>query len=43
MAEMWEKKHKVVESGRWGRDARTFEKFRSMALGSKEERIEYLI
>jgi len=42
MAEMWEKRHKVVESGRWGRDAKTFEKFRTMAMVSKEELIEYL-
>ena len=42
MAEMWEKRHKVVESGRWGRDARTFEKFRTMAMVPKKELIEYL-
>ena len=42
MAEMWEKRHKVVESGRWGRDAKTFEKFRTMAMVSKEELIAYL-
>ena len=42
MAEMWEKRHKVVESGRWGRSARTFEKFRTMAMVSKEELIAYL-
>ena len=42
MAEMWEKRHKVVESGKWGRDAKTFEKFRTMAMVSKQELIEYL-
>ena len=39
---MWEKRHKVVESGKWGRDAKTFEKFRTMAMVSKQELIEYL-
>jgi hypothetical protein len=42
MAEMWEKKHKVVESGGWGRNLKSFIKFRSMAMISKEELIEYL-
>ena len=42
MAEMWEKRHKVVESGKWSRDAKTFEKFRTMAMVSKQELIEYL-
>jgi len=42
MAEMWEKKHKVVESGGWGRNLKSFIKFRSMAMVSKQELIEYL-
>ena len=42
MAEMWEKRHKVVESGRWGQSAKTYEKFRTMAMVSKEELIAYL-
>ena len=42
MAEMWEKRHKVVESGKWGQSAKTFEKFRTMAMVSKEELIAYL-
>ena len=42
MAEMWEKKHKVVESGGWGRNLKTYIKFRSMAMISKEELIDYL-
>ena len=41
MAEMWEKKHRVVESGGWGRDTKSFEKFRTMAMVSKEELIAY--
>ena len=42
MAEMWEKRHRVVESGGWGRDAKSFDKFRSMAMVSKQELIDYL-
>ena len=42
MAEMWEKRHRVVESGGWGRDTKTFDKFRSMAMVSKQELIDYL-
>ena len=42
MAEMWEKKHKVVESGGWGRNLKSFEKFRTMAMVSKQELIDYL-
>jgi hypothetical protein len=42
MAEMWEKKHKVVESGGWGRNLKSYEKFRTMAMVSKEELIAYL-
>ena len=42
MAEMWEKRHKVVESGRWGSNAKTYEKFRTMAMVPKEELIAYL-
>ena len=42
MAEMWEKKHKVVESSRWGSNAKTYEKFRTMAMVPKKELIEYL-
>ena len=42
MAEMWEKRHKVVESSRWGSNAKTYEKFRTMAMVPKKELIEYL-
>jgi hypothetical protein len=42
MAEMWEKKHRVVESGGWGRNLKSIEKFRTMAMVSKEELIAYL-
>ena len=42
MAEMWEKRHRVVESGGWGRDLKSFDKFRSMAMVSKQELIDYL-
>ena len=42
MAEMWEKRHKVVESGRWGQSAKTYEKFRTVAMVSKQELIDYL-
>ena len=42
MAEMWEKRHRVVESGGWGRDLKSFEKFRTVAMVSKEELIAYL-
>tara|TARA_B100000745_G_C20093009_1_gene373649 strand:+ start:599 stop:808 length:210 start_codon:yes stop_codon:yes gene_type:complete len=42
MAEMWEKKHKVVESGGWGRNLKSYIKFRSMAMISKQELIDYL-
>ena len=42
MAEMWEKKHRVVESGGWGSDTKSFEKFRTMAMVSKQELIDYL-
>ena len=42
MAEMWEKRHKVVERGGWGQAAVTTEKFRTMAMVSKEELIAYL-
>ena len=41
MAEMWEKRHKVVERG-WGREAKAVERFRTMAMVSKKELIEYL-
>ena len=41
MAEMWEKRHKVVERG-WGRNLKSVEKFRSMAMVSKQELIDYL-
>ena len=42
MGIMWEKKHRVVQSGGWGRDLKSFEKFRTMAMVSKEELIAYL-
>ena len=42
MAEMWEKRHKVVESGGWGRNLKSYEKFRTMAMVPKEELIAYL-
>ena len=42
MAEMWEKRLRVVESGGWGRYTKTFDKFRSMAMVSKQELIDYL-
>jgi hypothetical protein len=42
MAEMWEKKHRVVERKGWGSDAVSVVKFRSMAMISKQELIEYL-
>ena len=42
MAEMWEKRHRVVESKGWGIEAKSFEKFRSMAMVSKQELIDYL-
>ena len=42
MAEMWEKRHKVVERGGWGQAAVTTHKFRTMAMVSKEELIAYL-
>ena len=42
MAEMWEKRHKVVESSSWGSNAKTYEKFRTMAMVPKEELIAYL-
>ena len=42
MAEMWEKRHRVVESGGWGRDLKSFDKFRSIAMVSKQELIDYL-
>jgi hypothetical protein len=43
MAEMWEKKHKVTESsGGWGRNLKSFERFRTLAMVSKEELIAYL-
>ena len=42
MAEMWEKRHKVVESSRWGSNAKKYEKFRTMAMVPKEELIAYL-
>ena len=42
MGIMWEKKHRVVQSGGWGRDAKSFDKFRTMAMVSKQELIDYL-
>ena len=39
---MWEKRHRVVESGGWGRDLKSFDKFRSIAMVSKQELIDYL-
>ena len=42
MAEMWEKRHRVAERHGWGQDAETVVKFRSMAMVSKQELIEYL-
>ena len=42
MAEMWEKRHRVVESKGWGREAKSYEKFRTVAMVSKEELIAYL-
>jgi len=42
MAEMWEKRHRIVERMDWGSEAKTVVKFRSMAMISKQELIEYL-
>ena len=41
MAEMWEKRHKVVERG-WGREAKAVERFRTVAMVSTNELIAYL-
>ena len=41
MAEMWEKKHRVVESGGWGRNLKSIEKFRTMAMVSISELKEW--
>jgi hypothetical protein len=41
MAEMWEKRHLVVERG-WGKEAKAVQKFRTMAMVPKEELIAYL-
>ena len=43
MAEMWEKRHKVVVGrGSWNSNPKTEEKFRTMAMVPKAELIAYL-
>jgi predicted phosphatase len=43
MAEMWEKRHKVVVGrGSWNNNPKTEEQFRTMAMVSKVELIAYL-
>ncbi len=42
MAVMFEKRHRVVESGGWGKPSKSVLKFRSMAMVSKEELIATL-